>query len=144
MNRTVLELVEAEYRRYRLLGERAMYQLEPGERLERSGQGNSIATIVWHVAGNLESRFTDFLTTDGEKPWRNRDAEFEVRDASAAEVVKKPTVSATQASVGPISPFAGEKLERGAMASTASSRASCPELLATRCCCTTPFSSTRK
>ena len=40
--------------------------------------------IVWHIAGNLESRFTDFLTTDGEKPWRNRDSEFEAADADRA------------------------------------------------------------
>lgn len=89
MNRTVVQLVEAEYRRYRILGERAMLQVEPEELHERSGRGNSIATIVWHLAGNLESRFTEFLTTDGEKPWRNRDAEFEVRNASVEEVAEK-------------------------------------------------------
>src|SRR3954454_13034611 len=37
---------------------------------------NSVAVIMKHVAGNLRSRWTDFLTTDGEKPWRNRDDEF--------------------------------------------------------------------
>src|SRR5690349_5520784 len=37
---------------------------------------NSIAVIMKHIAGNLISRWTDFLTTDGEKPWRNRDSEF--------------------------------------------------------------------
>ena len=51
--------------------------------------GNSVAIIVWHVAGNLESKFTDLLTTDGEKPWRDRDSEFEAREASAAEVTEK-------------------------------------------------------
>ncbi|MDE2763239.1 MAG: DUF1572 family protein [Gemmatimonadota bacterium] len=89
MNRTVLELVEAEYRRYRIVGELAMRQVEPEELHERSGRGNSIATIVWHLAGNLESRFTDFLTTDGEKQWRDRDAEFEPRDASDREVAQR-------------------------------------------------------
>src|SRR5262245_66247073 len=43
------------------------------------GEGNSIAILVAHLAGNLKSRFTDFLTTDGEKAWRNRDSEFEPR-----------------------------------------------------------------
>jgi hypothetical protein len=48
--------------------------------------GNSIAMIVRHVGGNLASRFTDFLTSDGEKPWRNRDNEFEEGGYSRAEV----------------------------------------------------------
>ena len=54
-----------------------------------AGGGNSIATICWHVAGNLRSRFTDFLTTDGEKPWRRRDEEFEGRAVSRDELLEK-------------------------------------------------------
>jgi uncharacterized protein DUF1572 len=49
---------------------------------------NSIAVIMKHVAGNLRSRFTDFLTTDGEKPWRNRDDEFVDTFKSRAEVLE--------------------------------------------------------
>jgi Protein of unknown function (DUF1572) len=49
---------------------------------------NSIAVIMKHVAGNLASRWTDFLTTDGEKPWRNRDDEFVDTFGSRAEVLK--------------------------------------------------------
>ncbi len=66
-----------EYHRYRVLGEKAMAQV-PDEALNRIpvGDGNSIAMIARHVGGNLASRFTDFLTSDGEKPWRNRDGEF--------------------------------------------------------------------
>jgi Protein of unknown function (DUF1572) len=48
---------------------------------------NSIAVIAKHVAGNLRSRWTDFLTSDGEKPWRNRDEEFVDRYASRDELV---------------------------------------------------------
>jgi hypothetical protein len=48
---------------------------------------NSIAVIMKHVAGNLRSRWTDFLTTDGEKPWRNRDDEFVDAFTSRAEVL---------------------------------------------------------
>jgi uncharacterized damage-inducible protein DinB len=52
------------------------------------GEANSIAVIMKHVAGNLRSRYTDFLTTDGEKPGRNRDGEFEMPErASRAELV---------------------------------------------------------
>jgi hypothetical protein len=67
----------AEARRYKVLAERAMAQVGDGD-LHRAPdpESNSIAVIVQHVAGNLRSRFTDFLTTDGEKPDRDRDAEF--------------------------------------------------------------------
>lgn len=66
-----------EYRRYRQLGERAMAQVSDAT-LNRvpMEDGNSIAMIVRHVSGNLASRFTDFLTDDGEKPWREREQEF--------------------------------------------------------------------
>lgn len=89
MNRTLLQLIEAEFVRYKLLGERAMGQLRPDELHVRGEHGNSVAIIVWHVSGNLESKFTDLLTSDGEKPWRNRDSEFELRDVSRAEVADK-------------------------------------------------------
>lgn len=57
--------------------DKAVAQL-PDEKLHISldAQTNSIAVIMKHVAGNLASRWTDFLSTDGEKPWRNRDDEF--------------------------------------------------------------------
>jgi len=82
--------LEAEYRRYKALGEAAMAQLTD-EQLSTPGShgGNSVAAIVWHVAGNLESRFTDFRTSDGEKPWRNRDEEFAPRAVTRAEILDK-------------------------------------------------------
>ena len=51
--------------------------------------GNSVAVLVWHLAGNFASRFTDFLTTDGEKPWRHRDEEFDDRAVTRDELVAK-------------------------------------------------------
>ena len=77
MNRGLLSLIEAEFQRYKGLGEGTFRQLSAEELATDTAGSNSIAMIVWHIAGNLESRFTDFLTTDGEKPWRNRDSEFE-------------------------------------------------------------------
>ena len=67
------------YRVYKDLGERAIAQVPSDADLDRQIdlESNSIAVIVKHVAGNLRSRFRDFLTTDGEKPDRNRDTEFE-------------------------------------------------------------------
>lgn len=84
--RKIVGSIESEYRRYRLLGQGAIRQLDD-DQLGSAGPGstNSVATIVWHVSGNLKSRFTDFLTSDGEKSWRNRDAEFEPRRVTRAE-----------------------------------------------------------
>jgi len=67
----------AVFRQYKLLGERAMQQVSD-EQLFQSldDESNSIAIIVKHITGNMRSRWTDFLTTDGEKPTRNRDSEF--------------------------------------------------------------------
>jgi uncharacterized damage-inducible protein DinB len=48
-----------------------------------------VAAIVWHIAGNLRSRFTDFLTTDGEKPWRDRESEFALRAVSPEDLRAK-------------------------------------------------------
>ena len=76
--RAVVGSIEEEFRKWRRLGERALEQLTD-EQVNAPGAGgnSSVAVIVQHVAGNLRSRFTDFLTTDGEKPDRNRDGEFE-------------------------------------------------------------------
>ena len=67
------------FRQYKELGERAMDQLEPAQLAAAlDGESNSVAVIVRHLAGNMRSRWTDFLTTDGEKPDRDRDSEFEL------------------------------------------------------------------
>jgi hypothetical protein len=90
MTRTVVASVESEYRRYKRLGDESLRQLD-GDALTRHppGDGNSVAMLVWHLSGNLRSRFTDFLTTDGEKPWRDRESEFAARAVSPAEVTAK-------------------------------------------------------
>jgi uncharacterized damage-inducible protein DinB len=83
---TIVESIKAEYLRYKTLAEGAIDQLDDSD-LSREGPngGNSIATICWHIAGNLKSRFTDFLSSDGEKPWRSREEEFRQREVSRAE-----------------------------------------------------------
>lgn len=67
-----------EFERQKRLGERAMAQIDMEEDLEKmlDSESNSIGILVRHLSGNMRSRWTDFLTTDGEKPNRNRDAEF--------------------------------------------------------------------
>jgi len=62
---------------YKLLGEKAINQLKaPQLFIKHNEHSNSIAVIIKHMSGNMLSRWTDFLTTDGEKPGRNRDLEF--------------------------------------------------------------------
>ena len=88
--RHVVAAIEGEFTRYKALAEGAMRQVGDDELTQRVATGsdddNSIAIVVQHIAGNLRSRFTDFLTADGEKPWRDRDREFEDRPASRAEL----------------------------------------------------------
>ena len=85
-----LEAIADEYTRYKALGEAAIAQLDDEElSVIASEGGNSIVTIVWHLAGNLESRFTDFRTSDGEKPWRDRDDEFAMRSVTKAAILEK-------------------------------------------------------
>src|SRR5678816_2651433 len=85
-----VEAIADEYTRYKALGEAAIAQLDDDElTLVASEGGNSIIAIVWHVAGNLESRFTDFRTSDGEKPWRDRDDEFVLRTVTKSALIEK-------------------------------------------------------
>ena len=87
---TIIESVRGEYERYKKLAESAMAQIDEAQlSVAPSAESNSIAMICWHVSGNLKSRFKDFLTTDGEKPWRNRDEEFDARSVSRAELFAK-------------------------------------------------------
>jgi len=78
------------FRYYKKLAERAMVQC-PDESLFRAldAESNSIAIIVKHMAGNMRSRWTDFLATDGEKPDRNRDTEFEQPAKTRGEVMEQ-------------------------------------------------------
>ena len=76
-----------EYARYRSIGEKAIAQLSDDALNKVLGpENNSIAIIVKHIGGNLVSRFTDFLTSDGEKPWRDRDSEFQTASYDRTEV----------------------------------------------------------
>lgn len=73
---------------YKQLGERAFDQLTDEDLfVQPNDASNSIAVIVQHVSGNMLSRWTNFLTEDGEKAWRNRDDEFETRLTSRAAMV---------------------------------------------------------
>ncbi|HTX42104.1 MAG TPA: DUF1572 domain-containing protein [Acidobacteriaceae bacterium] len=73
---------------YKKLAERAMAQVSDQQLFTAiDPEANSIAILVKHMSGNMRSRWTDFLTTDGEKPTRHRDSEFEQPPASRAELL---------------------------------------------------------
>ena len=83
-----LESVKKQFLYYKMLGEKAIAQLEPEQLFVAVNEDtNSIATIIKHISGNMLSRWTDFLTSDGEKEWRNRDSEFENDLQSKEEVL---------------------------------------------------------
>jgi len=78
----------AVFRYYKRLAERALEQVgDPGLFAGLGPQTNSIAIVVKHISGNMRSRWTSFLTTDGEKPSRNRDTEFEAPPQTRAELL---------------------------------------------------------
>lgn len=83
-----LASIRGEFMRYKALAEGAMAQLDDEELAAGGADGsNSIATLCRHVSGNLRSRFTEFLTSDGEKPWRDRDREFDARSPAREELL---------------------------------------------------------
>ena len=81
-----LDDIRRTYRNYKALADRAIAQIADADlHTLLDPDSNSIALVMKHVAGNLRSRFTDFLTTDGEKPTRNRDDEFEMPEQASRE-----------------------------------------------------------
>lgn len=84
----VVSTFVCELQKAKQLADRAVAPLTDAQLHVRLDAGcNSVAVLMQHVAGNLRSRWTDFLTSDGEKPWRNRDAEFEPPVVTRAELL---------------------------------------------------------
>jgi uncharacterized protein DUF1572 len=85
-----LEEMKRQFRGHKRMGESAMAQLEDKDFfVTLDPESNSVAALVKHIAGNARSRFTDFLTSDGEKPDRFRDQEFEVAEKTTREEVMR-------------------------------------------------------
>lgn len=85
-----LDSVKKQFAYYQLLGSKTIDQLNEKDLFYSPNEAsNSIAIMVNHLWGNMLSRWTDFLTTDGEKEWRNRDAEFENKIKSKEELIDK-------------------------------------------------------
>ena len=84
-----LESVLRRLKDYKVLGEKTFAQLDDSQiNFQPNEASNSIATIVQHLHGNMLSRWTNFLTEDGEKPWRNRDEEFEIKQLAKDQVTE--------------------------------------------------------
>lgn len=76
------------FKQYKTLGEKALNQINPNQfDWKPDSESNSIFIIIKHLNGNMVSRWTNFLTSDGEKPWRNRDTEFEDSFKSVEETM---------------------------------------------------------
>jgi hypothetical protein len=89
-NLPFLESAKKEFQYYKLLGEKTFSQLSDEQLFNQiNSESNSIAIIVKHLWGNMLSRWTEFLTTDGEKEWRKRDEEFENDISTRKELLEK-------------------------------------------------------
>ena len=101
------------FRNYKTLGDRAMSQVSDADlHTLLDPDANSIAVIVKHLAGNLRSRFKDFLTSDGEKPDRDRDAEFEMPERASRAVLMAWWDEAWAIALGSIESLTPDDLER--------------------------------
>lgn len=90
MKTDYLESVRKQFGYYKMLGDKTFAQLSEEQLFwQFNEESNSIAMIVKHLWGNMLSRWTDFLTSDGEKEWRNREAEFENDIQSKEELLTK-------------------------------------------------------
>ena len=84
----IIDSIKSEYLRYKKLAEGAIQKTpKAGINKVLGEDNNSMSVIIFHISGNLKSRFTDFLTTDGEKEWRKRDTEFEKRQLTKSELI---------------------------------------------------------
>lgn len=103
----------AQLRKYKALGDAALAQLEPSQYFARPDpESNSIAILLKHLAGNQRSRWTDFLTTDGEKASRRRDAEFEHEPADTPESLRAGWEQGWALCLSAIAPLTGAELSR--------------------------------
>ncbi|HWJ90112.1 MAG TPA: DUF1572 family protein [Flavisolibacter sp.] len=85
-----LETVIKRFKEYKLLGEKTFAQLKDDEmHFQANAESNSIAVIIQHMHGNMVSRWTNFLTEDGEKSWRKRDDEFERHQFTKDQLLQK-------------------------------------------------------
>lgn len=90
MKNNYLQSIRKQFDYYKMLGDKSLAALSEEQIFwQYNDESNSLAIIVKHLHGNMLSRWTDFLTSDGEKEWRNREGEFECDMTTKAEVLEK-------------------------------------------------------
>ena len=108
-----LEDTLLQFRKYKEMGEKAMAQISDDDFFrELSDVDNSLAVIVKHMAGNMRSRWRDFLTSDGEKDDRHRETEFEIYDSDSKESLMQKWQEGWQLCFEAIKPLKPEDLEK--------------------------------
>jgi hypothetical protein len=94
LNQSYLDDIIARFDELKKLADRAVAQLQPDQILQTwDEESNSIAVTMKHISGNMRSRWRDFLTTDGEKPDRNRDAEFEMTASDSVDSLNQQWIA---------------------------------------------------
>jgi hypothetical protein len=113
LKETYMQLAVREFRRAKKLADDALAQITEEQFFAAPSESdNSIAVIVKHVGGNLLSRWTDFLTSDGEKPGRDRDVEFEITASDTQPSLMKQWESGWAALFSALEPLSDADLER--------------------------------
>ena len=108
-----LEDVLDQLKKYKAMAERAIAQIDPEDLFRTFDlESNSIAVVMKHMAGNMRSRWTDFLTTDGEKPDRHRDREFELYEGDTPEGLRRAWEQGWALTIGAISALGPDDLDR--------------------------------
>lgn len=103
----------ATFRQHKELAEKAMHQLETEQLFWKPGpDSNSIYIIMKHLWGNMKSRWTNFFTEDGEKPWRDRDSEFEEGVLPERETLMQNWNEGWQCLFDALTPLGNDDLER--------------------------------
>lgn len=112
MSSGYLESTRKQFAYYKLLGEKTFAQLTDEElHWQYNADTNSVATIVKHLSGNMRSRWTDLFTTDGEKPWRDRELEFD-NDVRTREAMLAKWEEGWACLFGAIDPLTAADLQR--------------------------------
>lgn len=113
LGRHYLEDVIGEFRKYKKYGDRAVAQVSDADFFRQiDPESNSVALVMKHISGNLRSRWTNFLTTDGEKPDRNRDTEFERSESDTKESILDRWESGWRTLFDALEPLTDDDLQR--------------------------------
>src|SRR5512138_2761291 len=109
LGRHYLDDAIAELRKYKKFADKAVAQVSDADYFRQlDPESNSVGLVMKHIAGNLRSRWTDFLTTDGEKADRNRDTEFEKHGSDSRESISARWESGWQALFDALAPLTGD------------------------------------